>query len=128
MGLTLIDNTWQAYRIVQKDNTRRFNNLTIDQQKQLRDEGYKNSGKANVKKSHNILNKYYPEVQEQEQNLHYYVVINNNKCAEYDKMGLHFWSKDLVHPLRLYESAERLANFIRQEYPSFTVEIQSNPR
>ena len=128
MGLTLIDNTWQAYRSVQKDNTRRFNNLTKDQQKQLRDIGYKNSGKANVKKSHNILNKYYPEVQEQEQNLHYYVVINNNKCAEYDNMGLHFWPKSLAHPLKLYESAERLANYIRQEYPSFKVEIQSNPR
>ena len=131
MGLILVDNTWEAYRKVQKNNTRRYNNLTKLQQKQLREKGYKNSGKANVKKSYDILNKYYPEVQEQE--CYYYVAVtdkDNNEVqyAEHDSMGLLFWSKGLVHPLRLYESAERLANYVKQEYPSFQVEIQSAPR
>ena len=131
MGLILIDNTWEAYRKVQKNNTRRYNNLTKLQQKQLREKGYKNSGKANVKKSYNILNKYYPEVQEQE--CYYYVAVTNKdnnevQYAEHDSMGLLFWSKSLVHPLRLYDSAERLANYVKQEYPSFQVEIQSTPR
>lgn len=131
MGLILIDNTWEAYRKVQKNNTRRYKNLTKVQQKQLREKGYKNSGKANVKKSHDILNKYYPEVQEQECN--YYVAVtseDNNEVqyAEHDSMGLLFWSRNLVHPLRLYKSAERLANYVRQEYPTFQVEIQSSPR
>lgn len=131
MGLTLIDNTWKSYRDIQKANKTRYNELTKDQQKQLREKGYKNSSKANVKKSHNLLNKYYPEAQEQE--LHYYVAVfdkdtNEVQYAEHDKMGFLFWSKSLVHPLRLYESAERLANYVRREYPSFRVEIQSNPR
>ena len=131
MGLILIDNTWEAYRKVQKNNTRRYNKLTKVQQKQLREKGYKNSGKANVKKSYDILNKYYPEVQEQERN--YYVAVTNEdnnevQYAEHDSMGLLFWSKSLVHPLRLYESAEKLANYVRKEYPSFQVEIQSSPR
>ena len=131
MGLILIDNTWKAYRKVQKNNTRRYNNLTKLQQKQLREKGYKNSGKANVKKSYDILNKYYPEVQEQE--CCYYVAVTNKdnnevQYAENDSMGLLFWSKSLVHPLRLYDSAKRLANYVKQEYSSFQVEIQSAPR
>lgn len=119
------DSTWKSYRAIQKANKIRFNNLTKNQQKQLREKGYKNSGKANVKMSHNLLNNYYPEVQKQK--FHYYVVVNDNQYANHDELGLHFWPKSLAQPYRSYEFAEQLANYIRQEEPSSKVEIESEP-
>ena len=127
MELILINNTWKSYREIQKANKIRFNNLTEGQQKQLREKGYKNSRKSNVKKSHILLNHYYPE--DPEQKFYYYVVVNGNQYAEYDQgLGLHFWPKNLAQPYKSYEYAEKLADYIRQEEPSSRVEIESEPR
>ena len=133
MGLSL-NNTWKAYRSVQKDNTRRFNKLTKVQQKQLQEKGYKNSGKANVKKSHNILNKYYPEVQEQEPECNYFVVVTNTDTNEvlYAEsewyIGPKLWLKTEVSPLKSYESAAEIAEdvymySIEQNLP-WKIEVQ----
>ena len=61
LAYTSKDKTW--YKGLQQDNTRRFKKLTKGQQKQLRNKEYRNVGKKNVKKSHDLLNKWHPEVQ-----------------------------------------------------------------
>ena len=133
MGLILVDNTWEAYRKVQKNNTRRYNNLTKLQQKQLREKGYKNSGKANVKKSHNLLNKYYPEAQEQE--LHYYVAVTDKatNIVQYADSNWYIWSGLFARntdasSLESYEAAAEVAEevgmyAIEQNLP-WKIEIQ----
>ena len=114
MGLSL-NKTWKAYKNVQKDNTRRFNNLTKDRQKQLRKKGYKNSGEANIKKSRALLNLYYPEVQKQEPECNYYVAVTNTDTNEVQYAGSEWyigsklWRKTDVSPLKSYESAAEIA-------------------
>lgn len=137
MGLSL-NNTWKAYKNVQKDNTRRYKNLTKDRQKHLQKQGYKNSGKANVKKSQNLLNKYYPEVQEQEPECNYYVAVtdkNNNEVQYVDSDWYTWpllWRKTEVCPLKSYESAseivEEVGEYARQHNLSWIIRIQWEPK
>ena len=137
MGLSL-NKTWKSYSSVQKDNTHRYNNLTKDQQKQLREKGYKNSGKANVKKSHNILNKYYPEVQNQEPECNYYIAVTDKNTNEVRyaiidaKLGALLWRKTEVCPLKSYESAaeivEEVGEYARQHNLSWQIRIQWEPK
>ena len=108
--------TWKAYKKVQKDNTRRYKNLTKDRQKHLQKLGYKNSGTANVKKSHALLDRYYPEVQEQGPECNYYIVVTD-KCiniVQYADFDWHIWPGRLlrkaeVSPLKSYEAAAEVA-------------------
>ena len=104
-----------GYRQVQKDNTRRYNKLTKDQQGYLQRQEYKNLGKANVKKSRALLNRYYPEVQEQEPECKYYVVVTDKDTnivlyADFDwYIWPILWPKARVFFLESYESAVGLA-------------------
>ena len=133
MGLSL-NNTWKAYKSVQKDNTRRFNNLTKDRQKHLQRQGYKNSGKANVKKSRALLDLYHPEVQEQEPECKYYVAVTDKdtNIVQYTDPNWYIWPmlcpKSRVSPLESYESAAEVAEevgmyAIEQNLP-WKIEIQ----
>ena len=107
--------TWKAYKQVQKDNTRRYHKLTKDQQKYLQIQGYKNSGNANVKKSRALLDRYYPEVQEQEPECKYYVVVTDKDTnivlyADFDwYIWTILWPKARVSFLESYESAAEVA-------------------
>ena len=125
---------WKAYKNVQKDNTRRFKNLTKDRQKHLQKQGYKNSGKANVKKSRALLDLYHPEVQEQEPKCNYFVVVTNTDTNEVLYAGSEWyigpklWLKTEVSPLKSYESAAEIVEdvymySIEQNLP-WEIEIQ----
>ena len=104
-----------GYRQVQKANKIRFNKLTKDQQGYLQRQEYKNSGKANVNKSRALLDRYYPEVQEQEPECKYYVVVtdkdtNIDLYADFDwYIWLILWPKARVSFLESYASAVELA-------------------
>ena len=125
---------WKAYKNVQKDNTRRFKNLTKDRQKHLQRQGYKNSGKANVKKSRALLDLYHPEVQEQEPKCNYFVVVTNTDTNEVLYAGSEWyigpklWLKTEVSPLKSYESAAEIVEdvymySIEQNLP-WKIEVQ----
>ena len=125
---------WKAYKNVQKDNTRRFKNLTKDRQKHLQKQGYKNSGKANVKKSRALLDLYHPEVQEQEPKCNYFVVVTNTDTNEVLYAGSEWyigpklWLKTEVSPLKSYESAAEIVEdvymySIEQNLP-WKIEVQ----
>ena len=106
---------WRAYKNVQKDNTRRFKNLTKDRQKHLRRQGYKNSGKANVKKSRALLDVFHPEVQEQEPECEYYVAVTDKdtNIVQYTDSNWYICHilcpKSRISPLESYESAAEVA-------------------
>ena len=126
---------WKAYKNVQKDNTRRFKNLTKDRQKHLQRQGYENSGKANVKKSRALLDLYHPEVQKQEPECKYYVAVTDkdtNNEPLYADSNWYIWPmlcpKSRVSPLESYESAAEVAEevgmyAIEQNLP-WKIEIQ----
>ena len=125
---------WKAYKNVRKDNTRRFKNLTKDRQKHLQRQGYKNSGKANVKKSRALLDLYHPEVQEQEPECKYYVAVTDKdtNIVQYTDSNWYIWPmlcpKSRVSPLESYESAAEVAEevgmyAIEQNLP-WKIEIQ----
>ena len=104
-----------AYKSVQKNNTRRFKNLTKDRQKHLQRQGYKNSGKANVKKSRALLDLYHPEVQKQEPECNYYIAVTDKdtNIVQYADSNWYIWPmlcpKSRVSPLESYESAAEVA-------------------
>ena len=125
---------WKAYKNVQKNNTRRYKNLTKDRQKHLQRQGYKNSGKANVKKSRALLDLFHPEVQEQEPECKYYVAVTDKdtNIVQYADSDWYIWPllwpKARVSFLESYEAAAEVAEevgmyAIEQNLP-WKIEIQ----
>jgi len=61
LDLYLVDGTyqWKSPRTMQKVNKDRFEALSPTDQKKLREAGYNNRGRANIRLSHTLLNKYH---------------------------------------------------------------------
>ena len=101
--------TWKAYKKVQKDNTRRYKNLTKDRQKHLREKGYI-----------------------------YYIAVTNESTNEVQYVDLDWytwpilWPKTKVDPLESYESAAKIvevvSEFARPLNLPWKIEIQWEPK
>lgn len=56
-----VTHKWEDPATMQKSNKKRFEALSPSERKNLRELGYSNRGTANIRASHDLLNKYHPK-------------------------------------------------------------------
>jgi hypothetical protein len=127
LDLYLLDGTyqWKSPRTVQKLNKERFEALSPIDQKKLRDAGYNNRGRANIRISNTLLNKYHALPQPDTSKCKVKVTLEDSstKWVEVSKGVFFYW--DYIEFGGTYSRtyANEIANALQKLNPKLVVEV-----